>query len=720
MSSTVLLVEAEKMALTNYRIETGKAHASGGGNVSLLGGDENEIGSASWEFSGVAGWYDLELGYFDETDGVSSLEVRVDNKTVATVRLDRRLGDNKDSAKTFVADTVARGIALQPGQTITIVGAEHRGEGARVDYFKLTSVAEPTPTEPEPTTSVGNSAIVVEAENMTLTNYRIETGKTHASGGGNVSLLGGDENEIGSASWKFSGVAGWYDLELGYFDETDGVSSLEVRVDNKTVATVRLDRRLGDNKDSAKTFVADTVARGIALQPGQTVTIVGAEHRGEGARVDYLKLTSVAEPTTDGGGNNPDTSIDSETASYKDAQGGIIAKLDAGFVYTATNNTPLKVMPLGDSITYGVSGYIDWESGGYRAFLGNKLASDRFSFDFVGSQTDGATKSDLSDRDHEGHPGWKIADINRNVEQWLSSSVPDVVLMTIGTNDTFRRLVSSQTIIQEYSQLIDRITAHSPNTKLLVSSLPPIDPDVRPQSQIDKGNDISRAIPELVNSKKSQGKQIDFVDFGSLNLNDLTSSTDPSLDNGVHPNAKGYEKIAGIWHQAIYNKTGKKDILVNIKNVEGTAFADSFFGNEFGNKFLGQGGNDYLAGNNGNDTLIGGVGNDTLIGGSGKDYFVFENKQQGNDFIQDFTVGSDKIVISAKGFGGGLVENTNLTQAQFTIGTAALDASDRFIYNSANGNLYFDPDGIGQKTQVLFATLNPNLAMSNLDFAIVA
>ncbi|MGV2829100.1 heparin lyase I family protein [Myxosarcina sp. GI1(2024)] len=142
MSSDFLLVEAEDMVLENYRLETNKTHASGGGNISLRARRIGETGSASYQFSGVAGWYDLELGYFDEFDGISQLEIRVDDELITTINLDLDLDDDKDSTITAVNRKIASGLALEPGQTITITATEHEGEPARVDYLKFIPVEE--------------------------------------------------------------------------------------------------------------------------------------------------------------------------------------------------------------------------------------------------------------------------------------------------------------------------------------------------------------------------------------------------------------------------------------------------------------------------------------------------------------------------------------------------------------------------------------------------
>ncbi|WP_019498509.1 DUF4394 domain-containing protein [Pseudanabaena sp. PCC 6802] len=124
---------------------------------------------------------------------------------------------------------------------------------------------------------------------------------------------------------------------------------------------------------------------------------------------------------------------------------------------------------------------------------------------------------------------------------------------------------------------------------------------------------------------------------------------------------------------------------------------------------------DRLTGGSGNDTLVGGVGSDTLSGGSGSDSFSFSSPSNGIDTITDFSVADDTISVSASGFGGGLVAGAPITADQFAIGSAAVDASDRFIYNSTNGALFFDVDGTGSTAQVQIASLTRGLVLTNND-----
>jgi Ca2+-binding RTX toxin-like protein len=59
-----------------------------------------------------------------------------------------------------------------------------------------------------------------------------------------------------------------------------------------------------------------------------------------------------------------------------------------------------------------------------------------------------------------------------------------------------------------------------------------------------------------------------------------------------------------------------------------------------------------------------------------------------------------------------------LLSNQWLVGTGdtvATDISQRFIYNSSNGDLFFDIDGSGATAKVKIATLagNPNLGVGN-------
>ncbi|GAB1544710.1 hypothetical protein NUACC21_73860 [Scytonema sp. NUACC21] len=139
--------------------------------------------------------------------------------------------------------------------------------------------------------------------------------------------------------------------------------------------------------------------------------------------------------------------------------------------------------------------------------------------------------------------------------------------------------------------------------------------------------------------------------------------------------------------------------------IAANSVSNNLFGHDGNDNLTGGVGNDLLDGGTGEDTLIGGSGNDTLIGGfgndvltgsTGADIFVLNNPNSGVDSISDFSAVDDTLSVSAAGFGGGLTVGSAITSSQFLMGSSAVSAtnsSQRFIYNTTTGALFFDADG---------------------------
>ena len=150
---------------------------------------------------------------------------------------------------------------------------------------------------------------------------------------------------------------------------------------------------------------------------------------------------------------------------------------------------------------------------------------------------------------------------------------------------------------------------------------------------------------------------------------------------------------------------GSTDSLANLENIIGSEFDDNLTGNSGNNSLTGRGGNDAISGLAGDDFLTGSTGADTISGGSGSDRFVYFNANEGGDTIADFAAGTDKIAIVAAGFGGGLSVG-ELPQGSFAIGSEATGNEQRFVFDDANGSLFFDADGNGVATPQLIATVD--------------
>jgi lysophospholipase L1-like esterase len=187
----------------------------------------------------------------------------------------------------------------------------------------------------------------------------------------------------------------------------------------------------------------------------------------------------------------------------------------------------VRILPLGDSITDGHD-----TPGSYRTELWRELTAAGVRVDFVGSRQNGPDS--LPDRDHEGHPGLRIDEIDAEVTGWVRAAAPRFVLLQIGTND----------VLQEHdlagaparmSNLIGHILAAAPGADVYVASLPPLTDRVRQEHAAA----FNAALPGLVRDR------VHLVD-----LHDRLTAADLDRD-GVHQAAGGYAKMAGAWAQAL-------------------------------------------------------------------------------------------------------------------------------------------------------------------------
>ncbi len=251
------------------------------------------------------------------------------------------------------------------------------------------------------------------------------------------------------------------------------------------------------------------------------------------------------------------------------------------FTSTASAETlsPIIIMPLGDSITYGSR---STDTAGYRRPLYLLLDGVGHNVDFVGSQTDGSP--DDFDRNHEGHRGWRADEIRDNITGWLNSTPADVVLLHIGTNDISQNQGASGTVA-EIGEILDLIdtweTTHSPVWVVL--------------ARVINRNDwwsgitttLNGLIQDLADNRIAAGDKIIVVDMESA------LSYPGDLADAVHPNDTGYGKMAAAWFAKMEtliagltnpDKDGDCDVdgndlaafIVNMRMLDITAFAGNF------------------------------------------------------------------------------------------------------------------------------------------------
>ncbi|WP_374244342.1 M10 family metallopeptidase C-terminal domain-containing protein, partial [Zoogloea sp.] len=179
-----------------------------------------------------------------------------------------------------------------------------------------------------------------------------------------------------------------------------------------------------------------------------------------------------------------------------------------------------------------------------------------------------------------------------------------------------------------------------------------------------------------------------------------------TLDAGNQPEGVTFNLNAGSWSSiGVRFSNGQTMVRDNFTIAYGATIENA----------IGSGFNDTLVGNGAANTLTGNAGADTLTGGAGADSFVFATAADGGDTITDFRSGDgDKLAIRAPNFG--LVAGTAAVLRSAGSLPAASGSGGQFLYNTANGQLWFDRDGSGAGTATLLATLanRPTLGASDI------
>jgi alpha-glucuronidase len=135
-----------------------------------------------------------------------------------------------------------------------------------------------------------------EAEAMKLEGYQIEdvTPWESASGGKAIRCPGTAQC---SASFRYDGKPGWYDITVQYFDQSKGVSRFRLFIAGQEVAHWLADDNLPSSKMDAHSSTRRVIT-GLALRPGDEILIEGFPDGAEGAPIDYVEIHPSPSGTT--------------------------------------------------------------------------------------------------------------------------------------------------------------------------------------------------------------------------------------------------------------------------------------------------------------------------------------------------------------------------------------------------------------------------------------
>ena len=211
-----------------------------------------------------------------------------------------------------------------------------------------------------------------------------------------------------------------------------------------------------------------------------------------------------------------------------------VAVLAVGLV--AAHAAPVRIMPLGDSITQA-----DSRHGSYRRPLWKMLVEAGYAVDFVGTQRDhflGPPPFADFDTDHEGRWGWSADRVAARIAGWARGTRPDIVLVHLGTNDVARGRDASR-IAGDLGRIVEALRRQNPRVAVLLARvIPAVGAEARLRS-------LNVEIERLARSLTTAESPVIAVDHAD----GFDARTDTY--DGLHPNERGERKMAEAWFRAL-------------------------------------------------------------------------------------------------------------------------------------------------------------------------
>ncbi|KLJ06977.1 hypothetical protein EMPG_17534 [Blastomyces silverae] len=192
----------------------------------------------------------------------------------------------------------------------------------------------------------------------------------------------------------------------------------------------------------------------------------------------------------------------------------------------------LRILPLGDSITYGQGSS---DGNGYRLPLYNLLLSGGNKVEYIGRERNGS----MSNNHHEGHKGFPIGPVG-NTGKPNYAQRPNIILLLAGTNDVVFK-INLQDAPKVLGRVVDDIVTACPDAVVLVATLPPMLDANREARKVA----FNAALPAVIAQRTGAGKHVLLVDLARVTARHINTT------DGIHPVDEGYRLIADAWHEGI-------------------------------------------------------------------------------------------------------------------------------------------------------------------------
>ena len=258
----------------------------------------------------------------------------------------------------------------------------------------------------------------------------------------------------------------------------------------------------------------------------------------------------------------------------------------------SSNSNILKILPLGNSITFDnrtndtrpVEDKI-----GYRFPLYSILNDSNYSFDFIGSEHAGSNFffPDIGFDDNAGFPGIKdnelehllktgilnqpFYSINDTITEgpYLETYTPDIILLHIGTNGTDQ---AGGTLADDVENILDEIDRFEDSANVDITVfIARIINRVPNQSYVTTfNNNIENMVIDRKENPLNSAypDNLFIVDIEGIQDFNYTVSPDPSgspgdMNDMLHPNDKGFGKLAQTWFNSIEENIGEPVTIIN-------------------------------------------------------------------------------------------------------------------------------------------------------------
>lgn len=233
----------------------------------------------------------------------------------------------------------------------------------------------------------------------------------------------------------------------------------------------------------------------------------------------------------------------------------VSAILASVFILPRLAAEPIRIAPIGDSITQGRGGSDPTYS--YRYPLWKILIDAGVDFDFVGSLKVGFNGSPNwapyngipFDLDHEGHWGWRADAIRDSLPSWLAGYTPDIALILLGTNDWSRdnsdvlsHTQSANKTKEDIRGIINTLRADNPNVIILLGD---------PFQEWNPFPAYRSAFAALAQEENTEASPIINVAHAPGWVSSPELQGTHTVD-WVHPNQAGDLHLAERWYAALF------------------------------------------------------------------------------------------------------------------------------------------------------------------------